>query len=282
MFAFTTRPDNDHGNSFDPVAEKKIMVQERYHFGHPKTIANPSPSSVQFSVFSFQWIGPCPSGHGKQNECKKTFIRTEEYGILERCHSIIEFESTPLPRNREGIKPVDPSLQQELISLLPRFRRFARGLTGNDSDADDLVQSAIEKALNRLDSWTDGTRLDSWIYRIIQTTWIDEYRRRAVRANYLETVSLEGNLHQDGERDMENTMTLGAVRRALQSLPDEQRVVLLLICIEGYSYKEAADTLGIPIGTLTSRLARGRLALDRLIYPTNTQERVANSKGGIE
>lgn len=170
---------------------------------------------------------------------------------------------------------MDPKLQQELISLLPRFRRFARGLTGNDADADDLVQAAIEKALARIHLWTEGTRLDSWIYRIIQTTWIDEFRRRAVRTSFLESVSHDGNNHHDGERHLEDRMTLGAVRRALQSLPEEQRSVVLLVCVEGYSYRDAAETLGIPVGTLTSRLARGRLALDRLIFPAEQGGKVS-------
>lgn len=150
------------------------------------------------------------------------------------------------------------------MALLPRLRRFARGLAGSADRADDLVQAACERALARIEQWTPGTRLDSWMYRIVRTIWIDELRARAVRDRAHEREEL-GEQLVDGERDMEARLTMEAVREAVQHLPAEQRETLMLIAVEGVSYKEAADIMDIPIGTVMSRLARARAGLTRLM-----------------
>ena len=150
------------------------------------------------------------------------------------------------------------------MTLLPRLRRFARGLAGNVDEADDLVQTACEKALSRLHQWRPSSRLDSWMYRIIRNTYLDELRARKTRQDHVLRV-IEGEtavpVAVDGERLVEGRMTLEAVRQGLSSLPEEQRSVVLLVSVEGCTYKEAAEVLGIPPGTVMSRLARGRLAL---------------------
>lgn len=148
----------------------------------------------------------------------------------------------------------------ELIGLLPRLRRFARGLTGNAADADDILQSACEKALRHVDQWIEGSRLDSWLYRIIQTTWLDELRARQVRG---QVQSAEDGLEMpnDGQARVEARLILEDVRRQIALLPVEQRSVLLLVCVEGLGYREAADVLRLPIGTVMSRLARARGSL---------------------
>lgn len=155
-------------------------------------------------------------------------------------------------------------ITEELVTLLPRLRRFARGLAGSADEADDLVQSACEKALSRLHQWRPSSRLDSWMYRIIRNTYLDSLRARKTRTDHVLRL-IEGGpsdaMYVDGQRLVENRMTLDAVRRGLATLPEEQRSVLLLVCVEGCSYKEAAEVLGIPPGTVMSRLARGRLAL---------------------
>ena len=156
---------------------------------------------------------------------------------------------------------MDARIEKELLALLPRFRRFALGLARNPGDADDLVQSALEKAVSRIDQWEPGTRLDSWVFRIIQTTHIDLIRGRKRNDRFLEVVENQSERSHDGERALEARNTLDAVRHAIFNLPEEQRAVIMLVSVEGLSYREAAETLGIPMGTLTSRLVRGRNAL---------------------
>jgi len=160
---------------------------------------------------------------------------------------------------------LDERIEKELVSLLPRFRRFALGLARNPSDADDLVQTAMEKAVSRIDQWEPGTRLDSWVFRIIQTTHIDQIRGKKRNDRFLEVVENNAQRSHDGERAVEARSSLDAVRHAIFNLPEEQRSVIMLVSVEGLSYKEAAETLGIPMGTLTSRLVRGRNALMHML-----------------
>ncbi len=160
---------------------------------------------------------------------------------------------------------MDALFRSQLVALLPRLRRFARGLCGTADRADDLVQAACERALARMEQWTPGTRLDSWMYRIVRTIWIDELRAQAVRQRARDRQEGEMESSFDGERAMEAQMTMQAVREAVAKLPPEQREILLLVAVEGVSYKEAAGILDIPIGTVMSRLARGRAALVKLL-----------------
>ncbi len=162
---------------------------------------------------------------------------------------------------------VDEAVRSQMIELLPRLRRFARGLSGAADQADDLVQAACERALARIEQWTPGTRLDSWMFRIVQTIWLDERRANKVRTGegQIDAESAEAELAFDGERRMDAHITFDRVRAAMGKLPEEQRTVMMLVCVEGQTYKEAAETLQIPIGTVMSRLARARLALARLM-----------------
>lgn len=161
------------------------------------------------------------------------------------------------------------------MALLPRLRRFARGLAGVPDQADDLVQAACERAISRIHQWTPGTRLDSWMFRIIQTIWLDQKRAQRVRTGEgrvdADSPLVEPELSVDGVREMEAQVTYDAVRRAMTKLPEEQRSVMMLVCVEGQSYKEAADTLAIPIGTVMSRLSRARTALSRRLGDAPTE-----------
>ncbi|UCH73096.1 MAG: RNA polymerase sigma factor [Rhodospirillales bacterium] len=162
---------------------------------------------------------------------------------------------------------LDKRTKAEMIALLPRLRRFARGLTGSEEEADDLVQAACERAIQRINQWQPGTRLDSWMFRIMQNLWIDAIRVGKLRGSHLSLVEPEGQKTpgMDGEQATMNRLTLEAVRRGVQRLPPDQRSVLLLVCVEGCSYRETAETLGIPVGTVMSRLSRARLALNRMV-----------------
>jgi RNA polymerase sigma-70 factor, ECF subfamily len=148
----------------------------------------------------------------------------------------------------------------QLIALLPRLRRFARGLSGSIADADDLVQAACERALARQHQFQEGTRFDSWMFRIVQTIWIDQVRARDVRKEGGDIA--EDRLGSDEPvRRVEARLALAEVRRALDRLPPDQRTALLLVTVEGLSYKEAAEVVQVPVGTIMSRLARARTAL---------------------
>lgn len=149
-----------------------------------------------------------------------------------------------------------------IVALLPRLRRFARTITRNPDDADDLVQLSIERALQRYQQWRPESKFESWMFGIVRNAWIDEVRARQRRNRVLaaeeEGENVGGGL---GEGHAE----ILSVQRAMAELPEEQRMAVALVLIEGLSYKEAADALEIPIGTLTSRLARGRDALQALL-----------------
>ena len=156
--------------------------------------------------------------------------------------------------------PVVTRFDDQLIAVLPRLRRFARGLTGSVVEADDLVQAACERALARRHQFQEGTRFDSWMFRIVQTIWIDQLRARAVRKEESEVVEARAGSDEPMRR-VEARLTLSEVRRAVDRLSPEQRAALLLVTVEGLSYKEAAEVIQVPVGTVMSRLARARLAL---------------------
>jgi RNA polymerase sigma factor (sigma-70 family) len=155
------------------------------------------------------------------------------------------------------------AFEQDLLELLPRLRRFARSLTRNIDDADDLCQMALERALLKRDQWQAGTRLDSWMYRITRNIWIDTVRAAGRRENVANDDDAMQNVAGDDHQRMEERMQLSDVDRAMECLPLEQREAIVLVLVEGFAYKEAAALLDIPIGTLTSRLVRGREALQR-------------------
>ncbi|HEX6094316.1 MAG TPA: RNA polymerase sigma factor [Dongiaceae bacterium] len=157
-------------------------------------------------------------------------------------------------------------VKAEMVSLLPRLRRFAYGLTGSLEEGDDLTQAACEKALRSLTQFTPGTRLDSWMYRIAQNLWIDRRRSQQVlREQGMDPADLETLATADAAREMERRLDLADVRREVALLPEDQRAVLLLVSVEGFGYRQAAEILEIPIGTVMSRLARARLALGRAL-----------------
>ncbi len=164
---------------------------------------------------------------------------------------------------------MNETLRTNMAALVPRLRRFAHALCGNPDDGDDLVQTACVKALDRLDQFTPGTRLDSWMFRIVHTSFIDETRRRRRWRTTNDPAALDRI--SDGGRDLdrvERSLHLARVRAAMTALPENQRAVLALVAIDGRSYKEAAEVLSVPVGTVMSRLARARARL----LPLNSED----------
>ena len=154
------------------------------------------------------------------------------------------------------------NIHEQIVALLPRLRRFARNLARNPHDADDVVQIAVERALTRLDQWRSDARLDSWMFKIVRNAWIDELRSRGRRDKMFLAAEAGENVGTDS---MARETDLLAVQSAMARLPQEQREAVGLVLVEGLPYREAADVLDVPIGTLTSRLARGREALQAML-----------------
>lgn len=156
-------------------------------------------------------------------------------------------------------------LREQIVDLLPRLRRFARTLARNPHDADDLVQIAVERALTRSSQLREDARLSSWMFGILRNAWIDETRTRGRRNQLFAPEELGENV---GDASSESHAEALSVQDALARLPDEQRIAVGLVLVEGLSYKEAAEIMGVPVGTLTSRLARGREALQGMLADT--------------
>jgi RNA polymerase sigma-70 factor, ECF subfamily len=152
-----------------------------------------------------------------------------------------------------------PDVRRELVALLPRLRRFALVLTRSADLADDLVQTAVLRALDHLDQ-CPAEMVDRWLFRILKTVWLNTQRSAAFRR----TEPLEEHEDawtSDGVREVEAKIALSEVWSAFLRLTSEQRETIHLVCVEGYSYTAAAEFLGVPVGTVMSRLSRGRMAL---------------------
>jgi RNA polymerase sigma factor (sigma-70 family) len=151
--------------------------------------------------------------------------------------------------------------ERQIVELLPRLRRLARVLARAPADADDLVQLTVERALTRYAQWRPGTRLDSWMFRMMKNAWIDESRARSRRGGMFAPQEAGEAVGDDGAAAMEARLAAREVESAMARLPQDQRIAVALVLVEGLSYQEAAEVLEIPAGTLTSRLVRGRAAL---------------------
>jgi RNA polymerase sigma-70 factor (ECF subfamily) len=150
---------------------------------------------------------------------------------------------------------------EDLVALLPRLRRFALSLARRGDLADDLVQVTAERALAARDRFDPATRMDSWCFRILRNAWLDGIRRDRSRGTAVDIADAPEAGEVDGVAITESRLMLQSVMAAMDRLPEEQREVLMLVCVEEMSYKEAAVILGVPLGTVMSRLSRGRLAL---------------------
>ena len=149
------------------------------------------------------------------------------------------------------------AVREGLIPLLPRLRRLARALAGQVADADDLVQVALERALARAAQWRPDAALDRWVFAIARNAWRDELRARG-RSQHLFAPEEAGEMAADRAAQPAQQLELAM---ALAALPPDHREVVALVLVEGMSYGEAAELLEVPVGTVTSRLARARATL---------------------
>ena len=142
-----------------------------------------------------------------------------------------------------------------------------------------MVQATCERAISRIETWEPGTRLDSWMYRIARNLHFNKLRAKRVRGKHLQLVDWDRQVSFDGGRAMDARLTFVAVRDFISRLPEEQKSVLLLVCVEGLTYKEVSQVLGLPMGTVTSRLARARMALKSFMEEADRIPGTANDKG---
>jgi RNA polymerase sigma-70 factor, ECF subfamily len=152
-----------------------------------------------------------------------------------------------------------------MVNILPRLRRFVHSLTNGANFSEDLVQETYVRALAHLDQWQPGSRLDSWMFRIARNLWIDQMRSEKSRGEVIDIEVVDHLLSCDGQLLAENRLLLEALRRDIAELPEEQRNVINLIWFYGMSYKETGKLLDVPAGTVMSRMARVRGALQKFI-----------------
>jgi len=155
------------------------------------------------------------------------------------------------------------ALRREIVELLPRLRRYAYALTGARADADDLLQATVERVLTR--GTPEDVALIKWSFRVCKNIWIDEIRARRVRVTAAASGKITEEEKVDGERVIMGKLAFVEVNIAMSKLPDDQRAVLSLVALDGCSYKQAAEILQTPIGTVMSRLARARRAIAVLL-----------------
>lgn len=156
---------------------------------------------------------------------------------------------------------MDPAFSDELVRLLPNLKRFGLSLSRRNDLADDLVQITVERAIKGYASYDGAQRLEPWLFRIMRNAWIDMTRRTRTQGQQVDVFDIPDALPVDDRPAIEARLMLQSVEKAMTSLPDEQRELLHLICIDDMSYAEAAEVLGIPKGTVMSRLSRARIAL---------------------
>jgi RNA polymerase sigma-70 factor (ECF subfamily) len=154
--------------------------------------------------------------------------------------------------------------RQPIIEHIPGLRRYARALTGDVWAADDLVQDTLERACSRWRLWLAGTDLRKWLFTLMHNLFISQGRQGLRRAKLVPTVDLEEVEHELRAPDASIGFAID-LQRCLLRLPDEQRVVLLLITMEEMSYEEVAKVAGVPVGTVMSRLSRARGRMRELL-----------------
>ncbi len=156
-------------------------------------------------------------------------------------------------------------VHRRMEKFLPRLQRFAYSLTNGADFSEDLVQETYVRALAHLDQWQPGSRLDSWMFRIARNLWIDHIRAEKFRGEAVDIEAVDHLLSCDGELLAENRIVLDELRKDIAELSRDQRNVIRLVWLYGMSYKETGELLNVPAGTVMSRMARVRGALQKFV-----------------
>jgi RNA polymerase sigma-70 factor, ECF subfamily len=161
------------------------------------------------------------------------------------------------------------AFRKDLIAELPFLRRFARGLCGDPALADDLVQDCVERALVKSHLYDPARPLRAWLYAVLRNIYVSNWRRNAKHANAKVLDDLQG-FEGAVQPDQESNFSVLLITDALDTLPAQQREVLVLVSLEGVSYSQAAEIIGVPIGTIMSRLSRARTHLQNILEERGT------------
>src|ERR1700734_1012084 len=176
---------------------------------------------------------------------------------------VAPFARRAIMSNRAMSEASRREVRAGLEPALARLWRYALVVSRARDVADDLVQATCLRAIERADQFVPGTRVDRWLFAILRSIWLNEIRSRRIREGG-GFVDAQDALTTDGASEIETNITAAAMLRAIDPLPEAQRETILLVYGEGYSYAEAAAALGVPIGSIMSRLAAGRAALAKL------------------
>jgi len=150
-------------------------------------------------------------------------------------------------------------LKQEITGILDNLRRFAFSLTGEKQDAYDLLQETIVRMLEK--NVPDDADVRKWAFRVCKNIWLDQLRAQKVRRLWAEKTAFEIDNSQDGQKIADEHIALEEVKQIMAELPEDQRTILSLVAVEGFSYKETAEMMNVPVGTVMSRLSRARAAI---------------------
>ena len=193
------------------------------------------------------------------------------------------------PREQQE-RSLEERFESEALPLLTGMYSSALRLTRNPTDAEDLLQETVLRAYRGFHQFQEGTNLKAWLYRILMNTFINSYRKRQREPQtvsdeeiadwYLYSKLAESGAEPSAEATVLDSLPDEEVQEALQSLPEQFRVAVLLADVEGFSYKEIADITGVPIGTVMSRLHRGRKALEKRLWEVVRQRGLVKDSGG--
>ena len=163
-------------------------------------------------------------------------------------------------------------IRSRLVAQIPRLRRYARALTRDITAADDLVHDCLVRAVSKSHLWQEGTDLRAWLFTILHNTYINQVRRSVREGTAVALSDIEPEAALTSAPNQDKRLELRDLERALAKLPEEQRSALLLVGTEGMNYDQAAAVLDVPVGTIRSRLSRGREALRQLMGGGTEQE----------
>lgn len=175
----------------------------------------------------------------------------------------------------------DRYMHERILALIPRLQRYARALTRDVTSADDLVQDCLARALGKIHLWEPGTDLRAWLFTILHHQHVSRTRRVARQPAGFEME--ESNLSLALSPNQTARLELRDVERALAKLPEEQRSVILLVGLEGMGYEEAASVVNTPVGTVRSRVARGRESLRAMtgLFPARHSRRAGRAPDAV-